>query len=262
MNNPTFIIDCPWCKAKVAANEKGRAERAYFDDEAGEPTGYRLYVGSCPSCAALLAGESTQVGFAGYDSDDDVWTDVVRVFPKPGRTFSSTRIPRVVTDSLLEADRSLQANANIAACVMLGRALEAVCRDLLEPTVSASLPPPAPLPPSPPQPPSTTPPVATPASATATPATPLPKKKKIMLAEGIRQLKEKKFIDERLYDWSQQLHAFRNLAAHPEDVSISRDDAEDLQTFVYAIVEYIYDLTDRYNEFKNRLEKRNRRKRA
>lgn len=35
---------------------------------------------------------------------------------------------------------------------------------------------------------------------------------------------------------------------------ISRDDAEDLHVFVYAIVEYVYDLTDRYNEFKERTE--------
>ena len=77
-----------------------------------------------------------------------------------------------------------------------------------------------------------------------------------MLAEGIRKLKEHHFIDQRLYDWSQQLHAFRNIAAHPADISISRQDAEDLQTFVYAIIEYIYDLTDRYEEFKERLESR------
>ena len=242
MSNPTFIIDCPVCKAKVAANETGRAERSYMDEDAGEPCGYRLYVGSCPRCGLLLAGEATQVGFGGFDSDQDEWSDVVRVYPKPARTFSSSRIPRVVRDSLIEADRSLQANANIAACVMLGRALEAVCRDILEPAIAA--------PPIPPEPP--------PAAPAAAP----PKKKKLMLAEGIRKLKEKKVIDERLYDWSQQLHAFRNLAAHPEDVSISRNDTEDLQTFVYAIVEYIYDLTDRYNEFKSRVEKRKKRKRA
>ena len=73
-----------------------------------------------------------------------------------------------------------------------------------------------------------------------------------MLGEGIRQLKEKGLIDHRLYDWSQQLHAFRNLAAHASDEPISRDDAEDLQSFVYAIIEYIYDLTDRYTEFMER----------
>ncbi len=81
-----------------------------------------------------------------------------------------------------------------------------------------------------------------------------------MLGEGIRRLKEGNFIDERLYDWSQQLHAFRNEAAHPGENSISREDAEDLQTFAYAIVEFIYDLADRYQEFKSRLELREKSK--
>jgi Domain of unknown function (DUF4145) len=82
-----------------------------------------------------------------------------------------------------------------------------------------------------------------------------------MLAEGIKQLKGKNIIDSRLFDWSQHLHAFRNLAAHPDsDVAISREDAEDLQAFVYAIIEYIYDLTDRYDEFKERQAKRARAK--
>ena len=91
---------------------------------------------------------------------------------------------------------------------MLGRALEAVCRDVLGTNV--------------------------------------------MLAAGIKALRDKGTIDDRLYDWSQQLRAFRNLAAHAGEISISRQDAEDLQSFVYAIIEYIYDLTDRYEEFKAR----------
>jgi hypothetical protein len=125
----------------------------------------------------------------------------------------------------------LQANANIAACVMLGRALEAVCLDILE------------------------------TDATILPTTSMPTpKKKIMLGEGIKILKEKRIIDDRLYDWSQELHAFRNLAAHPTEISISREDAEDLQSFVYAIIDYIYDLTDRYNEFKARMKKRAQKK--
>jgi hypothetical protein len=56
-----------------------------------------------------------------------------------------------------------------------------------------------------------------------------------LLGQGIRALREQNVIDGRLFDWSQQLQAFRNLAAHPEDIAISREDAEDLQTFVYAI---------------------------
>jgi len=77
-----------------------------------------------------------------------------------------------------------------------------------------------------------------------------------MLGEGIKRLKEKGVIDQRLYDWSQQLHAFRNLAAHPTDITISREDADDLKSFVYAIIEYIYDLTDRYNDFQARLSRK------
>jgi hypothetical protein len=230
MSMSTFIIDCPLCKAKVAAERTGLAENGGFDDEVSEPYGNRLYVGKCPRCSTLLAGESHQVDFEGYDAQEDRWSDIVRIYPKPAKAFSSWRIPRVVTDSLIEADKSLQVGAHTASCVMLGRALEAVCRDTLHPGSY--------------EPPGTT---------------PIPKTK-IMLGEGIRKLKEGKFIDERLFDWSQQLYAFRNIAAHPEDIQISRQDAEDLQAFVYAIVEYIYDLTDRYDEFKVRLAKQPKKK--
>jgi hypothetical protein len=116
---------------------------------------------------------------------------------------------------------------------MLGRALEAVCRDILTP--SSLLP----------------------DSFLRQPSAP---EKKIMLGEGIRKLKDGGYIDERLFDWSQQLQAFRNIAAHPEDFTISREDAEDLQAFVNAIIEYIYDLTDRYEEFKDRLAKQKTKK--
>lgn len=229
----TFIIDCHWCKAKVAAIEKGRAENTGWLDVAEEPYGQRLLIGTCPSCNSLLAGESQQLDFEGYDAENDRWSDAVRIFPNPPRAFISPRIPKVVKDSLVEADRSLQANANIAACVMLGRALEALCRDILEFSTSPS--------------------------DTSTTVKTKPKKK-LMLGEGIKKLREKNIIDNRLFDWSQQLQAFRNLAAHPEDITISRDDAADLQTFVYAIVEYVYDLADRYEEFNRRVKAREKRK--
>ena len=236
-NQRTFIVDCPWCKAKVAASESGRAEKSGYDDDVGEPWATKVLVGTCPRCSSILVGETNQIGFEGIDSDEDRWSDVVRIFPKPPKVFSSYRIPRVVKDSLNEADRSMQAGANIAACVMLGRALEALCRDILDSV------------------PATT-------TATTAPAAPAKTKKKIMLGEGIKKLRDKKIIDDRLYDWSQQLQAFRNLAAHPEDISISRHDAEDLQTFVNAIVEYVYDLADRYEEFKSRVDARAKRKKS
>ncbi|MBF4990101.1 DUF4145 domain-containing protein [Methylophilus sp. QUAN] len=225
----TFIVDCNVCKAKVAAIEKGFIEGNTFDDEAGEPYGQRVFLGTCPSCTTILVGESNQIHFEGFNAYEDSWSDIARVYPQPPKSFSSWRIPRVVTDSLNEADRSLQAGANIAACMMLGRALEALCRDILKPADNEL---------SPSKKPS----------------------KKLMLGEGIKRLRDDKVIDERLYDWSQQLQAFRNLAAHPEDISISREDASDLQIFVNAIVEYVYDLADRYDEFKTRAEKRGKQK--
>jgi len=225
MKVDTFIVDCPWCKAKVAAKLEGVVTKIVRPGDEDGPSGDRLYVGACPRCGTPLAGESHQVGWEGQGAEWDQWSDVVRVYPKPARTFSSYRIPRTVTDSLAEADKCLQAGAHTAAAAMFGRALEALCMNVLEPGTSA------------PRQPGEAPP---------------PKKKKIMLAEGIQRLRDGKFIDERLYDWSQQLRVFRNLAAHPGEVSISRQDAEDLQTFVNAIVEFIYDLPDRYDEFKTR----------
>lgn len=233
MADLTFIIDCPQCRAKVAAPESGRAEAFGTEDESGIPYGERVVIGKCPRCASILVGQSVQLDFEGLDADQDRWSDVTRVFPKPAKAFSSYRIPRVVTDSLLEAERVMQAQAYTAACVMLGRALEAMCQNILDPPAQSSDP-------------------FDPLGTSAAPQTPAKKKKFIRLDEGIKSLRAKKVIDDRLYDWSQQLRAFRNVAAHAQDVVISREDAEDLQSFVYAIVEYVYDLADRYEQFQAR----------
>lgn len=224
----TFIVDCSTCKAKVAALEHGCVMRSGGASPEGDiEYGVSISLGVCPKCRTILVGESQQVGIEGCDSEYDEWAEAIRVYPEPPKTFTSNRIPKVVSESISEADRSLQANANIAACAMFGRALEAICRDLLEPAQAGS----------------------------ATPSTAAPKRP-IMLGEGIRKLKDNGLIDQRLLDWSQQLHAFRNFAAHPTETTISREDATDLRSFVYAIIEYIYDLTDRYNEFKERLERK------
>jgi hypothetical protein len=224
---PTFIIDCPRCKAKVGAEQGAHVDRSWYDDDAGEPYGERVVMGKCPKCTLILVGRAEQVTFENYEGHEhDSYSDVVRVYPEPPKVFTSYRIPRTLSQSLIEADRSLQAGANIAACVMLGRALEALCRDNLEPKETR---------------------VAGEAE---------PKRKRIMLGSGIKELRERKVIDDRLYDWSESLAAMRNLAAHPEDITVSRQDAEDLQAFVNAITEYVYDLTDRYNEFKEREEEK------
>lgn len=224
----TFIVDCPTCKAKVAAIEQGCVRKCGgIDQEGYEHYGVTVYLGVCPMCRQILVGESQQTGIEGYDSEYNEWAEAIRVYPEPPKAFTSERIPKVVSESIAEAVRSLQANANVAACVMFGRALEAICRDILEPAQNTK----------------------------ETKCNSVPKRP-VMLGEGIRKLKDNGLIDQRLFDWSQQLHAFRNIAAHPTDITISREDAEDLRSFVYAIIEYIYDLTDRYNEFQERLTKK------
>lgn len=55
---PTFIVDCPDCKAKVAAIESGRAEQFYMDDN-GEPYGMKVVVGNCPKCELILVGQKS-----------------------------------------------------------------------------------------------------------------------------------------------------------------------------------------------------------
>ncbi len=229
---PTFIVDCPVCKAKVAAEEHGRIDRRGYVDEDGDAQyGQSVGLGKCPKCYSILVGESKQIAIRGYDARDDEWSDPVRVYPDPPKAFTSSRIPKVASDSITEGLKSLQGNAHVAACVMFGRALEAICRNLLDVADVGS---------------------------TKQPQT-IVSKRPIMLGEGLRKLKEGGMIDQRLFDWSQQLHAFRNLAAHPTDITITREEAEDLRSFVFAIVEYIYDLTDRYNEFKDRLERKKKR---
>lgn len=230
MDQVTFIIDCNFCKAKVAAIQIAcdTYEDVVVDEELGEmlyPFVERLYFGRCPQCKALLVGKSQNIG--AWNLDDcrqNNWSSIVRVYPNPPKSFSSYRIPKSVEISFREAELSLQCNANIAACVMLGRTLEAVCRNIIE-KHSAQL-------------------LNSKDKALL--------KKHVMLAEGIKKLKEMKIIDERLYEWSQQLRVFRNLAAHAVDVNITRRDAEDLKIFVQAIIEYIYDLNERYEEFMSR----------
>src|ERR1700676_2669272 len=128
----TFIIDCPFCRAKVAAIESGRGNEIGSWTDEQQPFHYLAQVGNCPRCRTLLVGYSEQLDFAEYGADYDRWSDIVRVHPKPIKTFISTRIPKVVKDSLAEADRCLQAGSPTAACVMLGRALEAIFHHLLK----------------------------------------------------------------------------------------------------------------------------------
>jgi hypothetical protein len=133
MSENTFIIDCPTCKAKVAAIQKSKAKIGGAHEESGEPFCKAVYVGSCPICQDILVGNSYQIDFEGFDAEEDRWSDIVRVFPQPNKAFSSFNIPKIVKSSFSEADKCIQVGAYTASCLMVGRAIEAVCRHSLHP---------------------------------------------------------------------------------------------------------------------------------
>ncbi len=76
--------------------------------------------------------------------------------------------------------------------------------------------------------------------------------KKIMLAKGLKELKDKKIIDGRIYLWGETLRKRRNISAHPSEEDTTKEDATDILSFTTAICEYIYVLTIRYEEFIDR----------
>ena len=72
------------------------------------------------------------------------------------------------------------------------------------------------------------------------------------LAQGLKELKNSGIIDGRLFEWGEALRDRRNIGAHAGGQNISRQDASDVLDFTIAICEYVYVLTQKYEEFKKR----------
>ncbi len=78
-----------------------------------------------------------------------------------------------------------------------------------------------------------------------------------ILSRGLKELLETKVIDDRLFQWGEALRVLRNLGAHATEEKILKEDARDLLDFVNAICDYVFVLTDKFNEFmKRQAEKR------
>jgi hypothetical protein len=71
-----------------------------------------------------------------------------------------------------------------------------------------------------------------------------------MLAKGLKELRDSGKIDERLYEWGEELRDKRNIAAHPNAEDISQRDAQYLFDFALAICDYIYVLSAKFERFK------------
>jgi len=75
------------------------------------------------------------------------------------------------------------------------------------------------------------------------------------LAAGLGELHEREVIDGRLFKWSQALRVSRNLGAHATGAAIPMDTARDLLLFANAICEYVFVLSEQFDQFMCRQEK-------
>jgi len=72
------------------------------------------------------------------------------------------------------------------------------------------------------------------------------------LKERLHALHDAGHIDERLSEWAHGIRLLGNEAAHDTDMVVSKNDARDVLDFTQAILIYVYSLTARFDQFKNR----------
>lgn len=73
---------------------------------------------------------------------------------------------------------------------------------------------------------------------------------KKILFEGLKELQARNLIDGRLVEWAQALRVLGNEGAHYTGAEVSREDASDALAFSEALLDYMYVLTAKFNEFK------------
>ena len=72
------------------------------------------------------------------------------------------------------------------------------------------------------------------------------------LEKGLKTMRSEGLIDEMIYSWGDALRKKRNLGAHEPGDAVSRQDAADVFDFARAIAEYVFVLSEQYEEFVNR----------
>lgn len=72
------------------------------------------------------------------------------------------------------------------------------------------------------------------------------------LNQALADLRAKGLVTGQLHDWADQLRLGGNEAAHDVNVRMTREDARDLKDFTKALVEYIFTIQERFDEFTKR----------
>jgi hypothetical protein len=75
------------------------------------------------------------------------------------------------------------------------------------------------------------------------------------LVRSLAELQNRGLIDGTLADWANALRIAGNQGAHFTGKSVSREDAEDSLAFAEALLDHIYVLRKRFDEFQQRLNK-------
>ena len=72
------------------------------------------------------------------------------------------------------------------------------------------------------------------------------------LYESLAKMKKLELIDGRLWEWAETLRDVRNAAAHFNDETVSRQDAEEALAYSEALLDYLYVLAQRFSAMKAR----------
>jgi len=199
------LIECSRCEAVVHAKEIAEHE---INDPFDTYPYFKVSLLECPRCKdTLVSGQRSE------DLEKEGYSDPVRLWPEP-YYYLPQSLPKVIRESIYEAEKCFKAKAYTATAVMCGRALEGICRHF--------------------------------------------ETESKYIGKGLTELKEREIIDNRLFEWSVELQKSRNIGAHANDDVIEKRDADDLIAFVKSIVEYVFVMTARFEQFKSRKIKANK----
>lgn len=81
-----------------------------------------------------------------------------------------------------------------------------------------------------------------------------PSDKALTTFSGINRLHDEGIISDQLKTWADELRVLRNIGAHATPNQVSEADAREAVDFLKAILENVYDLTPKFEAFKQRRE--------
>jgi hypothetical protein len=167
--------------------------------EEGPPEEYTFV--HCSKCAKPAVFYREDVG-DGFERDS-----YYRVYPAQERHIGYA-LPAMVREAYEEAVRCELSRTRMACAVMVGRTLEAVCKQF-DPSARG-------------------------------------------IFDGLRSMHSKGVISQELLDWANELRTLRNLGAHATSERIDASDVTGALDFLQAILEILYDLRPKFENFRHR----------